>query len=154
MTKICSRLPSWIQFKHMFTNQLVLLSQNTCLVRVLFRVSKGTIEQQNNTGLLKVVSVAVNRGSISKLFSYVGLCGIWKVLWLWFIKVSVLVIKIFFTFLFFLCFLSEIYLVYQLSDHVILTYSSFLTYSIHYISNTKSALGFNDNYSFCIWSFS
>ena len=131
---------------------MFMVSQGTA--KKVPKVSKGTIKQQNNTGLLKVVSVTVKRGSISKLFSYVGLCGIWKVLWLWFIKLSVLVIKISFPFFFFLCFFSELCLVYQLSDHVIFTYSSFFTYSIHYISNTKSALGFDDNYLLCIWSFS
>ena len=54
--------------KHMFTNQPVLLNQSTRLVRV----SKGTIKQYSDKGLLKFVSLTLNRGSISKLFNYVG----------------------------------------------------------------------------------
>ena len=41
------------------------------LNKSLSRVSKGTIKQHNSRGLLKVFSLTLNRGSISKLFSYV-----------------------------------------------------------------------------------
>ena len=59
------------------------LTSNTCLPtncsvesqhllnKSVSRVSKGTIRQHNNRGLLKVFPLTLNRGSISKLFSYV-----------------------------------------------------------------------------------
>ena len=47
----------------------------------LSSISKTTIKQHNNIGLLKVVSTTLNKCSVSKLFSHVGLCCIWKAYW-------------------------------------------------------------------------
>ena len=72
MKKLCSRLPRWFQ-THVY--QPIGSVESERLSESLFRVSKETIKERNNRGLVKVVSLTLNRGSTSR-GSIIQLCRI------------------------------------------------------------------------------